>query len=158
MRRFRIDTEAADFNDDGPLHGIGEEMWYQLHVVTGYEAIRPQDVQITTQDGLDLRTALDPAHTERFVEVHPESTFCALAGGPLPSKKTAAGVGARLGLLGPSVPAIHEVLASAPEGVAVDDVLDALAAALGAHRFATGRAEVLGSGTDPHGFPLRLVI
>ncbi len=106
----------------------------------------------------DVRAAVRGSAAGRFVEVHPESTFCALGGGPLPSKKTAAGVGHRLRLLRPAVPGLDEALATAPPGVAIDDALDALAAAIGAHRLVAGEAEVLGSGLDQEGFPLQLVI
>lgn len=106
----------------------------------------------------DLRGAIAGEPTDRFVEVHPESTFCALAGEPLPSKKTASGVGARLACLRRHVDDLDQVLGAAPDGVAVDDALDALAAMIGARRFVTGAADVLGTGVDPDGFPLRLVI
>lgn len=106
----------------------------------------------------DLRGAIVGQPVDRFLEVHPESTFCALAGRPLPSKKTAAGVGERLRVLRPRVVGLDEVLAGAPPAVATDDALDALAAMLGAARFVAGEADVLGTGTDPDGFPLRLVI
>ena len=106
----------------------------------------------------DLRGAIAGEPADRFIEVHPESTFCALAGGPLASKKTAVGVGERLRVLRSDVPRLDDALADAPAGVAVDDALDALAALVGARRFLAGTAEVLGGGTDPDGFPLRLVI
>ena len=106
----------------------------------------------------DLRGAIAGQPLDRFLEVHPESTFCALAGRPLASKKTAAGVGERLLALGPQVAELDRVLAATPAGVAVDDALDAVAAMVGAARFASGEAEVLGTGHDPDGFPLRLVI
>ena len=106
----------------------------------------------------DLRGSAAGQPGDRFIEVHPESTFCALVGSPLPSKKTAAGVGARLACLRPHVDHLDDLLGSAPEGVAVDDALDALAAMVGARRFVAGTADVLGTGLDPDGFPLRLVI
>lgn len=106
----------------------------------------------------DLRGAIAGQPVDRFLEVHPESTFCALAGRPLSSKKTAAGVGERLQVLGRYIAGLDDALAAAPANVAVDDALDALAALLGAQRFLGGTAEVLGDGTDPDGFPLRLVI
>lgn len=106
----------------------------------------------------DLRGAIAGQPSDRFLEVHPESTFCALAGGPLPSKKTAVGVAQRLAVLRSQLAGLDDVLTTAPERVAIDDALDALAAMLGAARFTRGDADVLGTGKDPDGFPLRLVI
>lgn len=42
------------------LHSRGEQYTYTLHVVTGYEGLPPNDVQIVTSDGVDLRKATDP--------------------------------------------------------------------------------------------------
>lgn len=106
----------------------------------------------------DVRAAIAGQPRDRFLEVHPESTFAALAGGPLAPKKTAAGVGARLRTLRPLVADLDGVLAAAPASVAVDDALDAIVAMIGAARFASGTADLLGTGDDPDGFPLRLVI
>lgn len=60
LRRFRIDTSGAVPQQDDPLHSRGEQYSYTLHVVTGYEGLPPQDVQIVTSDGVDLRKATDP--------------------------------------------------------------------------------------------------
>ncbi|MEM7288390.1 MAG: DUF429 domain-containing protein [Actinomycetota bacterium] len=106
----------------------------------------------------DLRGAIAGQPADRFIEVHPESTFCALAGVPLPSKKTAAGVGARLQVLRGHVDGLDSVLTEAPADVAIDDALDALAAMISAARFVSGEADVLGAGHDGDGHPLRLVI
>lgn len=103
-----------------------------------------------------VRAAVDPGDP-RFVEVHPESTFVQLTGTALPSKKTAAGVGARLAALRPHVPHLDQVLADAPERCSVDDVLDALAAAVSARRFAAGGAEIFGHGHDAAGYRLVVV-
>lgn len=106
----------------------------------------------------EFRDAVAPGDCPRFFECHPETSFVALAGRPLSSKKSAAGVGERLGVLRPVVAGLDAVLASAPPGCAVDDVLDALVACWSARRAATGTASVLGAGLDAAGYPLTITI
>lgn len=60
MRNFRIDSGPAKPVEDGRLHGIGEQYRYEMRISVGYENLRPQDVQILTQDGVDLRRVLEP--------------------------------------------------------------------------------------------------
>ena len=75
---------------------------------------------------------------ERVIEMHPEVSFCELAGGPLAaSKHSADGLERRRELL-------HEVgivLPGAVPGVPEADLLDAAAGAWTAGRYAAGRAE-----------------
>lgn len=106
----------------------------------------------------EVRDAVTPGDG-RFIEVHPESTFVQLTGGPLPSKKTAAGIGRRLAALRLHVPTLDDVLADAPADCAIDDALDALAAAVSARRHVEGVATVFGAdaGVDPTGHPLRII-
>jgi len=106
-----------------------------------------------------VRSAIVQADPARFVEAHPESTFVQIAGSALPSKKTAAGVGRRLAALRPFVSNLDDVLAGAPVGCGVDDVLDALAAACSAQRFVNGHAVVFGEGEgcDSAGHLLRII-
>jgi predicted RNase H-like nuclease len=78
----------------------------------------------------------------RLYEVHPELSFAAMAGAPLPdSKHTRAGLTARRELLA------GEGIALPPGigGAAEDDLLDAAAVAWSARRIAAGRAIVLTS-------------
>ncbi len=77
----------------------------------------------------------------RFHEVHPEVTFAFLAGGaPLPPKRTWAGLWRRLELLrGAGVQLPPDLPLEAPP----DDLVDAAAVALSAHRIATGRSLTL---------------
>ncbi len=76
----------------------------------------------------------------RVVEVHPEVSFAAMTGSPLPRKTSAEGEAARrdalaaAGLVAPASP---------PPGAATDDLLDACAVAWTARRVATGRARSL---------------
>jgi predicted RNase H-like nuclease len=75
---------------------------------------------------------------ERVIEMHPEVSFCQLAGGPLTqSKHTAAGLEHRRELLAE----VGIVLPGAVPGVPEADLLDAAAGAWTAGRYAVGRAE-----------------
>ncbi|GDY32360.1 DUF429 domain-containing protein [Gandjariella thermophila] len=94
----------------------------------------------------------------RIVEVHPELSFRAMAPRmSFAAKRTARGAGQRLAALRGFVdPAL--TLADLPAGPALDDALDALAAAWSAHRWAAGTAEVLGGTRAPDGTSMRIVI
>lgn len=76
----------------------------------------------------------------RVIEVHPEVSFCAMAGRPpTHSKKSWNGVMERIRLLAAAGCGIQSHIGAA--GVAgVDDVLDACAAAWSAERYRTGEA------------------
>lgn len=96
-----------------------------------------------------------PAHV---VEVHPELALRRLAPDLVfASKKTARGSGQRIAALNRwlDVPA---ALADLPAGARLDDVLDALAAAWSARRFADGVHEVLGPEVDDRGRPMGVVV
>jgi len=81
---------------------------------------------------------------ERTVEAHPEVSFLRLAGRPLPSKKTAAGLGARLVALAPVFGDVAALVSECPSPATADDALDALACAWTARRVLDGTAEYLG--------------
>ena len=106
-----------------------------------------------------VRSALDPTDCDVFFEAHPETTFAEIAGHPLPPKKSVSGIGSRLGVLEPFVPKLADALALAPEGCAIDDALDAVAAAWSADRFLAGTARVFGAGegVDASGYPLQIL-
>jgi predicted RNase H-like nuclease len=95
---------------------------------------------------------------EGVVEVHPELALRALAPGTdFASKKSARGAGQRIAALARWVdPAV--ALGDLPAGARLDDVLDALAVAWSAARWACGAAEVLGDERDARGRPMRVVI
>lgn len=79
----------------------------------------------------------------RIVEVHPEVSFCELAGGPLRcSKHTPEGLRERRGLL----ELAGLVLPERPRGVPEADLLDAAVAAWSAARYARGEAQPLPAG------------
>lgn len=100
-------------------------------------------------------TEVDPA---RVVETHPELSFRAMAPGVVfGSKKTARGQGQRIAALSAWVD-VTAGLADVPVGPALDDVLDAVACAWSARRWADGSAEVLGRETDALGKPMRIVV
>jgi predicted RNase H-like nuclease len=80
----------------------------------------------------------------RVVEVHPEVSFATLAGSPLPDgKRTWAGACRRWRLLAGAGVHLADDVGEAGRHAAVDDVLDAGAAAWTAERVATGTATPL---------------
>lgn len=90
---------------------------------------------------------------ERLVEVHPELSFAAMAGGVLPSKHRDEGAAARLALL------VGE-FGGVPDGPApLVDRMDAMAALWSAERHADGAAVVRPERDerDARGVPMRIV-
>jgi predicted RNase H-like nuclease len=97
--------------------------------------------------------SLRNAGTARIYEVHPEVSFRAMAGAPLPhSKTTWAGQAMRRTLLARAGIVLPDDLGRAGRA-RPDDVLDAAAAAWTAHRIATGQAASLPNPpqTNEHG-------
>lgn len=89
------------------------------------------------------------ADDPRVIEVHPEVSFAALAGGELRwPKKTWAGQQLRQGLLAAAGIELPADLGPA-SAVAPDDVLDAAAAAWSAQRYALGEAQSLPPDASP---------
>ena len=72
-------------------------------------------------------------------------------------KKTVRGAGQRIAALARWLD-VGEALGDLPSGARLDDVLDALAAAWSAQRWAAGTAEVLGEEVDDRGRPMRVVV
>ena len=95
---------------------------------------------------------------ERVVEVHPELALRTLSPATdFAPKKSARGAGQRIAALARWVdPAV--ALGDLPAGARLDDVLDALAAAWSAARWARRAAEVLGDERDARGRPMRVVV
>jgi predicted RNase H-like nuclease len=90
----------------------------------------------------EFRRALSAPRPVQLHEVHPELSFSAMAGAPLPdSKHTAAGLAVRRALLA----AAGITLPTRAAGAAEDDLLDAAAVAWSARRIAAGLAAVLTS-------------
>lgn len=103
------------------------------------------------QEKLREANACHRADPGRLHEVHPEVSFRAMAGAPLPHpKKTWAGQAARRRLLAEHGIILPEDLGPAGRA-APDDVLDAAAVAWSAHRIATGRARSLPDPPQPDG-------
>ncbi|MDP9435511.1 MAG: DUF429 domain-containing protein [Actinomycetota bacterium] len=99
-----------------------------------------------------------PEAAARVVEVHPELSLRRLGGRPLPPKRTPEGRAARLALLADWLPGLA-VPRPRPGRAAVDDCLDAVAAAWSGARWLRGQAEVLGGEPDPTtGRPMRIVV
>lgn len=117
-----------------------------------------------------------------FIEVHPETSFTVMAGCPLAPKRTPEGVAERQALLGAALAdsglcaqdlsdpvrlvrpaettdsASEDAVDAAMGRFGADDVLDALAVAWSARRYAGGEAMLLGDGIDADGLPLTLVV
>lgn len=120
-----------------------------------------------------VRSAVHPDDQPRFSEVHPELSFVAMAGRLPAAKKSALGQLQRLALVEHRVGSLlgwagsgttTEELAESEDptlaNAALDDVLDACAAAWTAGRLAIGVAEVLGvdDGFDPDGYRLTISV
>jgi len=111
----------------------------------------------------ELDRAVTPSDEDHLFEVHPELAFLRLAGDVVGEpKKTAAGRARRVSLLQQAcgltdgdAGRLGRGLREA--GVAVDDVLDAVAVALSACALAAGTATVLGDGSrDRRGLVMRI--
>ena len=99
-----------------------------------------------------------PAPPDRVVEVHPELSLRTLAPEVrFAPKKSARGAGQRIAALARWVDPAR-ALADLPVGARLDDVLDALAVAWSAARWADGAAEVIGEERDGRGRPMRVVV
>ena len=90
---------------------------------------------------LEVDAWLRTRPTVDVVEVHPEVSFTAMTGAPLPGKRTAEGRQARLDAL--AATGVNRPSVLTGSGYAADDVLDACAVAWSAHRRATGDARWL---------------
>ena len=109
---------------------------------------------------VDLDVALDPAIAERVVEVHPELSFTRMAGRPIGTKKTAAGLATRRELIARWLPGdVAALVDRRPPRVRADDALDALACAWTMQRWVRGEAESLPPDPpyDARGLPMRIV-
>lgn len=112
------------------------------------KAISKQSWYLTAYVREWAEAAADP---DRVVEVHPESSFRALAPDALfTSKKRARGVAQRMTALSAFVdlPQLVDEIAALEDGPAMDDALDAVAAAWSARRWVTGEATLFGERPD----------
>jgi predicted RNase H-like nuclease len=101
--------------------------------------------KITEADTYRRRAATEPGGV-RLHEVHPELSFAALAGAPLPaSKHTPAGLAVRRDLLARAGITLPRKVAGAAE----NDLLDAAAVAWSARRIAAGTAVTLTNRDQP---------
>jgi predicted RNase H-like nuclease len=127
-----------------PARLLIEELFGENAPIPEYEVVNPRSKQIASQ-GIsrqayaicpkiaEVDRAMSAELQERVVEVHPEVSFCALAGRPLDEKKKSlAGYDERRRLLtvglGVDIWSRSEASAAAP-GAGPDDLLDAAAAA-----------------------------
>ena len=95
----------------------------------------------------ELDAAITPAFQDRIREAHPELSFAAVAGGPLPPKKTSKGRRARLRVLKQLglVPPLRD-----------EDALDAAILCWTARRILAGTARVLGGECDARGLRMEI--
>jgi predicted RNase H-like nuclease len=99
-----------------------------------------------------------PQRQERFVEMHPELSFTALAGAPMEfHKSTDAGRTERLHALRAQFPDVESVTAHRLQGTQPDDILDAFVGAWSARRYATGTHLRLGGETDETGLRMEMI-
>lgn len=84
-----------------------------------------------------------PLLDDRVFEVHPEVSFCEMAGKPLPSKRSWNGLWMRIDLLAKNGIEIPKTLGDGAGEAGPDDVLDAAAAAWTALRMSEARAAPL---------------
>lgn len=104
----------------------------------------------------DVDRCVTPADDGRVVETHPEVAFLVM-GGALAPKRTAMGVAQRLGLLTSPFPDVLDIVSAAPDGVPIDDALDALACLWVAQRWTAGTRATLGDGgRDARHLPMRI--
>lgn len=108
---------------------------------------------------VDVDRVMTPDLADRVVEVHPELVFARLAGRPVGTKKTAAGLLTRMSLLTPWLPGLADAVASRPRRARADDALDAVACAQAAARWRRGDALTLPAepAYDERGLPMRIV-
>lgn len=113
---------------------------------------------------VDLLLRARPELRERFAEVHPELSFWALNGGRamIHAKRKQSGFDERRALLASvfpadQLPASREHARALAPHAAPDDLLDAIAAAWSAARYATGTARIIGDEVDTFGLPMRIV-
>jgi predicted RNase H-like nuclease len=106
----------------------------------------------------EVRAAIAPSETQRFREVHPETSFAVWAAAELASKHTFEGQLARFRMVEAHFAYTEDRLLARPQGCEAIDVFDAFACVWTARRYAAGTAEILGSGHDPDGYPLTLTV
>jgi predicted RNase H-like nuclease len=95
---------------------------------------------------------------DSVVETHPELSFRELAPDQrFAPKRTARGAGQRIAALAAWLD-VPPALSELPGGTRLDDVLDALACAWSASRWAHGRAELLGGEPDDRGRPMLIAV
>lgn len=100
---------------------------------------------------------LSPRARPQAAEVHPETSFAALASQPMAaSKRQPAGQAERMAALAPEFANLDAAVSPEP-GAALDDLLDAAVAAWTARRMATAMAMILGDGeADETGYPMAI--
>ena len=115
--------------------------------------VREVRAELTPED-------LTPEALPQAAEVHPETSFALLAGQPMTtSKRQLPGRVERLAVLAPEFTGLEDAVLHQTPGTALDDLLDAAAAAWTARRVAAGTALILGqSEVDQTGYAMAISV
>lgn len=138
--------EANQLSREGTGRGLSVQSFHLLPKMREVrEVLTPED--------------LSPQARPQAAEVHPETCFAVLANQPMTEpKRQPEGQAERVAALAPH----FANLGAAPDplpGAAIDDLLDAAAAAWTARRMASGTAQRLGGDeTDETGYPLAIMV
>ena len=137
-------TEANRLSREHTNRGLSIQAFHLLPKVREVRAV------LTPED-------LSPQARPQAAEVHPETSFAVLAGGPISvSKRQPAGQAERMAALAPEFDNLGPAPPSLP-GATPDDLLDAAAAAWTARRMAAGSAMTLGpEEADATGYPMAI--
>jgi predicted RNase H-like nuclease len=105
----------------------------------------------------DVDDCVTPNDDDRVVETHPELAFRLLADAELAGKRTTVGAAQRIRALSGWRADVIDLLAEVPDGVPINDALDALACLWAAGRWKSGERRTLGDGTrDARHLPMRI--
>ena len=137
-------AEANRLSREGTGRGLSIQAFHLLPKVREVRAVLAPD-------------DLSPLARPQAAEVHPETSFAVLAGRPMSfPKRQQQGAAERLDALESEFADLDAAL-HPPRGAALDDLLDATAAAWTARRMAAGTAMALGQGElDETGYPMAI--
>ncbi len=146
-----VTLDAADHDEANHLSRIRTGRGLSIQAFNLLVKVREVRASLTPDD---LGTRARP----RAAEVHPETSLAVLAGRPMAvPKRQPSGQDERLAVLAPEFSNLEAAVRPLLPGSAIDDLLDATAAAWTARRLATGTALLLGSDeVDETGYPMTI--
>jgi predicted RNase H-like nuclease len=107
---------------------------------------------------VDTLQSRPSARSPHLFEMCPELSFAVMTGAPMRyAKKTSEGRAERMAALGTAFGDVTPLVEPPPHGATRDDVLDALAGAFTARRYAAGSCLRLGGGVDETGLRMEVV-